>query len=107
MNRVAPALALVVVATAILVGCTQAQTYTADRADIANTAENALEEQVGARPDIDCGEGSIDLVKGTVLDCVLTDPATGDQYESPVTIESVDGANYTIGIQVADAPIAG
>jgi len=107
VNRFAPALALAIGAIAVLAGCTTTVEYTAELADIANTAENALEEQVGARPDIDCGSGTIDLVKGTVVDCVLTDPATGDQYESPVTIQSVEGAEYTIGIQVADEPIGG
>ena len=105
MNRIAPTLALSVAALALLAGCAPTVSYTAELTDIANTAENALEEQVGARPEIDCGTGSIDLVAGKVIDCVLTDPATGDRYESPITIETVEGADYTIGIQVGDAPI--
>lgn len=104
MNRLAPVLAAAIVSVGILSGCTAAATYTVSPEDLATTAENALEEQVGSRPDIDCGTEDIDLVKGTVVPCVLTDPASGDEFDAPVTIEEVDGASYTIGVQVADAP---
>lgn len=69
-----------------------------------STAEDALEKQVGSRPDIDCGTEVIDLVTGTVVPCILTDPTSGEQFDAPVTIEGVDGSNYTIGVQVADVP---
>ena len=104
MNRLAPALAAAAVVAALLSGCTATATYTVSPEDLATTAENALEQQVGSRPDIDCGTEDIDLVKGTVVPCILTDPASGDRFDAPVTIEEVDGSNYTIGVGVADAP---
>ncbi|TGO06619.1 DUF4333 domain-containing protein [Serinibacter arcticus] len=68
---------------------------------IAEEAEGALEEQVGQRPDIDCGDDQVDLVDGEVVDCELTDPTTGDEYDTTVTLSDVDGTNFNIDVQVA------
>ncbi|MFZ2964217.1 MAG: hypothetical protein WA006_05980, partial [Rhodoglobus sp.] len=102
--RTVSTIATVALAAALLAGCTTV-TLTAQAEDIAATAEDALEQQVGSRPEIDCGTGEVELEVGLVLDCVLTDPASGEQFEAPVTIEAIDGANYTVGVQVGDAPI--
>jgi hypothetical protein len=104
MTRFAPSLVLSLAAIALLSGCVGTVTYTVTPDEIATTAANALEEQVGSLPEIDCGTDEIELVKGTVVDCVLTDPVSGDQFDAPVTIEEVNGAEYTIGIQVAAEP---
>jgi Domain of unknown function (DUF4333) len=71
---------------------------------IADEAEGALEEQVGQRPDIDCGDDQVDLVDGEVVDCELTDPGTGSEYDTTVTLSNVDGTNFDIDVQVADQP---
>lgn len=102
--RTVSTIATVALAAALLAGCTTV-TLTAQAEDIATTAEDALEQQVGSRPEIDCGTGEVELKVGLVLDCVLTDPASGEQFEAPVTIEAIDGTNYTVGVQVGDAPI--
>ena len=68
---------------------------------IAEEAEGALEEQIGQRPDIDCGDDQVDLVDGEVVDCELTDPTTGDEYDTTVTLSDVDGTNFNIDVQVA------
>ena len=104
--RTAPLLALVLASAAILAGCTPTVTVTVPASDIADAAEGALEQTVGSRPDIDCGTDEITLKKGAVVDCVLTDPVTGEKFEAPVTISKVDGADYSIDVQVADKPIA-
>ena len=78
---------------------------TASAEQIADTAENGLEETVGTRPDMDCGTGDITLKVGLVVDCTLTDPESGEQFDAPVTIESIEGTTYTVGVKVADAPI--
>ncbi len=106
MRRFAPALALASAALVVLSACSVDPSYVVSGSDLATTAEDALEAQVGARPSVDCGTDDIPLVKGTTVDCVLTDPATGDRYDAPVTIQSVDGANYTIGVSVADTPLS-
>lgn len=71
---------------------------------IADEAEGALEEQVGQRPDIDCGDDQVDLVDGEVVDCELTDPSTGSEYDTTVTLSNVDGTNFDIDVKVADQP---
>ena len=76
---------------------------TADQ--IAEAAEGALEQQVGSRPSVDCGADDVRLVKGTKVDCVLTDPETGERFDAPVTITKVDGTDYAISVQVSDEPI--
>lgn len=102
--RTASALAAAAFALVALAGCAPA-TLTASAEDIADLAEGALEEQVGSRPDIDCGTGDIELKKGLVIDCTLTDPVSGDRFDAPVTIATIQGNTYTIDVQVGDAPI--
>lgn len=92
-------------AAVLLAGCVPTATFTVPATTIAETAEGALEQQVGSRPDVDCGTEDVEVRKGAVVDCVLTDPATGDRFEAPVTIESVDGTEYSIGVQVAEEPL--
>ena len=102
--RIASIATIAAASIALLAACGTA-TLTAQAEDIATTAENALEEQVGSRPEIDCGTGEIELKVDLVVDCVLTDPATGEQFEAPVTIEAIEGSTYTVGVKVGDAPI--
>lgn len=107
-RRTAPALAPVALALALaLSGCTFTANLTVSADEVANTAENALEAQVGSRPDIDCGADDVALVNGTVVDCVLTDPATSAEYDAVVTISEVDGTKYRVDVTVADSPRAG
>lgn len=103
--RASSLVATAALAVAVLAGCVPAATFTVPAATIAETAEGALEQQVGSRPDLDCGTEDVEVRKGAVVDCVLTDPATGDRFTAPVTIESVDGTEYSIGVQVAEEPI--
>jgi hypothetical protein len=102
--RIVSTVAAIAISTALLTACTTV-TLTAQAEEIATTAEDALEQEVGSRPEVDCGTGDVELEVGLVIDCVLTDPVTGEQFEAPVTIEAIDGSNYTVGVQVGDAPI--
>jgi hypothetical protein len=70
--------------------------------DLADLAEDALEEEVGQRPEIDCGSEDIEVVEGDEVTCVLTDPATGSEYDTVVSFTGVDGTEYDIDVQVAD-----
>jgi hypothetical protein len=69
---------------------------------LADLAEDALEEEVGQRPEIDCGSEDIEVVEGDEVTCVLTDPATGSEYDTVVSFTGVDGTEYDIDVQVAD-----
>ncbi|MFC4335256.1 hypothetical protein [Salininema proteolyticum] len=78
------------------------KTATAD--EIAESAEDSLEEQIGQRPEIDCGSDDVTLEKDKVVDCVLTDPSTGTEYDTTVTIVSIDGNEWKGDVKVADEP---
>lgn len=98
------ALALPVgLAVASLAACSFG-TPTVPADDVAELAEDALEEQVGQRPEIDCGSEDIEVVDGDEVTCTLTDPATGSEFDAVVTFSGVDGTDYKIDVQVADTP---
>ena len=83
-----------------LVGC-GGGTLTAST--IEEGAEDALEQQVGIRPDITCPE-DIPAEVGAETECTLT--AGGDPTEYPVTVRvnSVDGDTAGFDVEVGDAP---
>ena len=83
-----------------LAGC-GAGTLSADT--IEEGAEDALEEQVGTRPDITCPE-EIPAEVGAETECTLTagdDPA---EYPVSVRVSSVEGDTANFDIEVGDAP---
>ncbi|GMA32645.1 DUF4333 domain-containing protein [Litorihabitans aurantiacus] len=80
------------------------RTVSADQ--VATEAEDALEEQIGQRPEISCGDDQVDLVDGEVVDCLLTDPSTGSEFDTTVTISDVDGTDFRIAVEVAEQPNA-
>ncbi len=97
-------LGLVAVGLLLLSGCSFSANLTVPAEQVADTAETALEQEIGARPEIDCGSAAVDLVDGTVVDCLLIDPASGAEFDATVTIDGVEGTNYTVNVKVADEP---
>jgi len=93
-----------VAATALLSGCTNEPPAEVPASSIAATAEAALEQSTGERPEIDCGSATVELKKGTKLDCVLTDTTLDEQFDSRVTISDVDGLNYSVEVEVSEEP---
>jgi hypothetical protein len=95
-------------AITLLAGCTfSVGVNTALRvppADIETLAADELEEQVGVRPTIDCGEDDIPVEADTSVTCLLVDPGTGLEFDTVITFTEVDGDNYAFDIQVADVP---
>ncbi|MFD1858904.1 DUF4333 domain-containing protein [Aeromicrobium camelliae] len=70
---------------------------------VAGVAMDALESEVGQRPDeLDCGDDDITIEDGTEVDCVLTHQ--GVSFDATVTIDDVEGSDYTVNVQVADTP---
>jgi hypothetical protein len=102
-----PVVAIALVAG--LAGCTFSAhaNLTGPKSSIAATAEKALAKAVGSKvlPKIDCGTGSVDLVKGKKLNCILTDPSDGTKYKTVVTLTSVKGLHYTVDAKVANTPL--
>lgn len=89
-------------AAAALAACTV--TTSVSGADLAEAAEDALEAEVGQRPDIDCGDADIDAEQDKEVTCVLTDPTSGTEYDTTVTFTGVDGTEWDIDVQVATEP---
>jgi Domain of unknown function (DUF4333) len=73
--------------------------------DVATTAEDALKEERGTRPDISCPEG-LPAEVGAAIRCVLTagnDPAT---YGVRITVTSVDADDVRFEVAVDEQPQA-
>lgn len=78
---------------------------TVGSAKVADTVESILEEEVGRRPEVDCGVEDFALENGESRTCVLTDPETGLEYEAAVVLADVDGTEFRVDVEVADQPI--
>lgn len=92
---------------ALLSGCTFSltpQIPEVEGSDVATVVEDRLEQEVGSRPAVDCGTDSVLLEVGNTLTCVLTDPASGLEYDVVVTFTEVKGSDYTFDFKVADSP---
>ena len=98
-------LALVASATPALSACGSVvlSTETLTAAEVATAAEDALEEQVGTRPDITCPE-ALDKREGASTRCTLT--GGEDPVEDGVTVTVTREDDPTrIGVQVDDEPM--
>ena len=96
--------ALVAGATLALPGCGSVvlSTDTLTAAEVATAAEDALEEQVGTRPDITCPEG-LPKEEGASTRCTLTGGEDSVEYGVTVTVTRPDDPTR-IGVQVDDEP---
>jgi Domain of unknown function (DUF4333) len=72
--------------------------------ELAEGAEEALQADTGARPDVSCADG-LQAEVGARARCTLT--AGGDQveYGVEVTVTAVDGQNFTVDVQVDEEPV--
>ncbi|TQL77044.1 uncharacterized protein DUF4333 [Stackebrandtia endophytica] len=104
---VALPLGIAALATMALSACSAEAGFTVTGDELADNAAGALEEQIGQRPELDCGSEDIILTEGKEVPCTLTDPTTGSEYDTTVTITKVDGTEYEIQVQVADEPKGG
>jgi hypothetical protein len=95
-------------AVTLLAGCTFSvgvnTAPTVPPEDIETLAADKLEEQVGVRPTIDCGDEDIAVEADTSITCLLVDPIAGLEFDTVITFTEVDGDNYAFDIQVADVP---
>lgn len=100
-------LLLPVVLAFALAGCSVSVNATVPAPSLADQAADALQAQVGTAeaPELDCGDGNVDVTEGNVVDCVLTDPSTGTKFDATVTISNVKGTSYDIDVQVAETPL--
>jgi hypothetical protein len=74
--------------------------------DVAEGAEDALETQVGARPDVTCPE-DLEAEVGAETRCILTAGDDPTEYGVTVTVTSVEGDTANFDVEVDDEPTAG
>lgn len=82
-----------------LVGCSMS--LAAD--EVATQAENALEEEVGSRPDIICPD-DLEAEVGAEARCILTAGDDPTEYGVTVTVTSVDGGQAEFDVEVDGEP---
>ncbi|MEV8255090.1 DUF4333 domain-containing protein [Rhodoglobus sp. NPDC076762] len=93
-----------VATAALLSGCSSEPPVEVSASSIAATAVSALEQATGESPEMDCGDETVELKNNTTLDCVLTDTTLNEEFDSEVTITDVDGASYSVSVDVAEEP---
>jgi len=79
-----------------------AGSLTAD--DVAQSAEDALEAQVGLRPDVACPD-DLDAEVGAETRCTLSVEGDEQEYGVTVTITSVDDGTADFDVQVDEEPL--
>jgi hypothetical protein len=83
-------------------GLISSTTLSADA--VASSAEDALEEQIGVRPSINCPE-DVKAKVGSETRCTLTGGEDPTEYGVTVTVTSVDGENAVFDVTVDDQPL--
>jgi hypothetical protein len=101
VSRRLPLLAAVPFLLAGLAAC-GSSTLSAD--EVANKSEDALEEQIGLRPEITCPE-DLEAKVGAETRCTLTGGDDPTKYGVTVTVTSVDGDNAQFDVEVDDQPM--
>ena len=71
--------------------------------EVATAAEDALEEQVGTRPDIVCPE-DLEAEVGAETRCTLTAGDDPTEYGVTVTVTAVDGGDAEFDVEVDGQP---
>ncbi len=84
-------------------GAVELSADTLTASELATTAENALEAEVGARPDISCPDG-LEKEEGASTRCTLTAVDDPVEYGVTVTVTEV-GESTKIGVEVDDEPL--
>ena len=67
-------------------------------------AADALEEQVGIRPEVSCPD-DLEAEVGASMQCTLTAGDDPTEYPVTVTVSSVEGDTANFDVEVGDAPV--
>ena len=87
----------------IAVGPAGCGTVTVSAHDVATAAEQALEQQVGSRPDITCPH-DLEAKVGASTRCTLTADGLDGTYGVTVRVRSVQGGKATFDVRVDEQP---
>ena len=72
--------------------------------EVATSAEDALEDQVGVRPEVSCPE-DLEAEVGAQTRCTLTAGDDPTEYGVTVTVTSVEDGTANFDVQVDDGPV--
>jgi hypothetical protein len=87
----------------LLGGIAACGTSTLSADEVATKAEDALEEQIGVRPDISCPE-DVEAEVGAETRCTLTGGDDPTEYGVSIKVTEVEGDNAKFDIQVDEKP---
>ena len=96
-------LSLTALAPLLVLGMTGCATSTLTAEAVADGAADALEDEVGTRPEISCPD-DLDAKVGAETRCTLTAPGDPTEYGVTVTVTSVDGDDARFDVQVDNEP---
>ncbi|HEV7188194.1 MAG TPA: DUF4333 domain-containing protein [Blastococcus sp.] len=71
---------------------------------VATSAEKALEQKIGVRPDVTCPK-ELAATVGATTRCTLTAPGDSTKYGVTVTVTSVDGDTPNLKVEVDKQPL--
>ena len=83
-------------------GFGSSDSLTADH--VADGAEDALEAEVGARPDVSCPE-DLEAEVGAQTRCTLSVAGDAEKYGVTVRVTSVEGDTAKFDVEVDDEPV--
>ena len=97
------ALRALLVLPALVLGLAACGASTLSAEDVATGAEDALEQEVGQRPDVSCPD-DVEAKVGNETRCSLTAEGLDGEYGVTVTITSVEGDTANFDVQVDSQP---
>jgi hypothetical protein len=98
-------LRLLIAVPALLLGLAACGSNVVTAEETAEKAEDALEEQIGTRPDINCPD-DLEAEEGAETRCTLTAGDDPTEYGVTVTVTSVDGETVNFDVEVDGEPAA-
>ncbi|PZF57341.1 hypothetical protein DEJ23_07595 [Curtobacterium sp. MCSS17_008] len=95
-----------VASAAALAGCTVSASAerTVSPPRFEASVADALEQEVGQRPEVDCGTDDVELVEGNTVHCDIGAEGDTTVYDSTVEVRDVDGSRYSVRVEVAEQP---
>lgn len=90
-------------------GCSSAPLLSADMSvpseQIASTAADSLDKELGIRPEVDCGNTPVEIFEGNKIRCEIIEPSNLSVYGANVTIRYYgEGTTFGVDVSVDDNP---
>ena len=102
--KLVPSVLAVLVLGGALAGCSAQANRTVSADAFATTVVDALEQEVGSRPDVDCGDDAIDVVDGEEVSCDVSTPGSDVVYDSTSVVSTDGGDDYSVSVTVDSEP---